>query len=324
MAIFISLWSIGAIWFFSFWISSILDLPLGPIAFLSGPGNVMHTGNISWSPSAYEAEPFQLYMPNAPRCTEIETNDVSFTLAIQLSEDRLWMVKHHCERWGSHPMSIAIHTKRTPKRITHDLVRMGCSQKHLIVNCVYDDGDYPINKLRNLAINSIQTTYCLYIDVDFWLSKHLHHVLAMQSVRETLVEDKQLALVIPAFQILRKGPGCEDLDSDECDESNVARMANDRNSLYKLIRSGDANIFDPTNPGGHHSTDYRAWLAEERLDALRDIECIQSNRYEPYLVFRFCGEIPPFQERFTGYGKNKLTWAMQMRQVGYKFKVSNR
>jgi hypothetical protein len=46
---------------------------------------------------------------------------------------------------------------------------------------------------------------------------------------------------------------------------------------------------------------------------------IKSNRYEPYLVVRYCSELPPFQEGFTGYGKNKMTWAMQLRKVGYQF-----
>ena len=49
------------------------------------------------------------------------------------------------------------------------------------------------------------------------------------------------------------------------------------------------------------------------------IECVKSNRYEPYLVFRYCHDLPPFQTAFTGYGKNKLTWVMHLRRLGYQF-----
>lgn len=309
MVLFLSAWSISTIGFFSVWISSDLNLP-GPIS-ISNP-------EIALNKPTGGAEPFQSVMTNTPGCTTLEAYEITFTLVMQLSEERLWMMKHHCERWGEHPISIAIHTKRKLLDVVNDMVGMGCSQKHIIINVMYEYGDYPINHLRNLAISSIQTTHCLYVDVDFWPSKDLYTTLSMQIVRDTLVEDDKLALVIPAFQITRKGPGCENSNSSECDALNAARMAKDRLSLYKLIRSRDAHMFDPTNPRGHHSTGYREWITQQQL---RDIDCIESNRYEPYLAFRFCGDIPPFQERFAGYGKNKLTWAMHMRRVGYRFKV---
>ena len=52
---------------------------------------------------------------------------------------------------------------------------------------------------------------------------------------------------------------------------------------------------------------------------LIDIECFQSNRYEPYVAFQYCDALPPFQEQFRGYGKNKVAWVRQMRWTGYIF-----
>ena len=79
-----------------------------------------------------------------------------------------------------------------------------------------------------------------------------------------------------------------------------------------------ASAFDPTNFGGHGSTRYKEWL-NQNSDELVDIPCVLSNRYEPYLVFRYCEDLPPFQNAFTGYGKNKMTWIMQLRRSGYVF-----
>lgn len=86
------------------------------------------------------------------------------------------------------------------------------------------------------------------------------------------------------------------------------------------------NVFDWTNLGGHGTTRYDRWLTVNRRrnddnedEVMMDINCFRSNRYEPYLAFRYCDNIPPFQERFEGYGKNKVVWVRQMRRMGYVF-----
>ena len=76
--------------------------------------------------------------------------------------------------------------------------------------------------------------------------------------------------------------------------------------MFQLIKMKKASTFDPTNVGGHGSTKYITWRDQE-VGTMVDLPCIKSNRYEPYLVFRYCSELPPFQEGFTGYGKNKMT-----------------
>ena len=91
--------------------------------------------------------------------------------------------------------------------------------------------------------------------------------------------------------------------------------------LKQQILAHKVTRFDPTNRGGHGSTRYKDWFKQnyDDGDPLLEIECFLSNRYEPYLVFRLCQELPPFQEAFTGYGKNKMTWVMQLRRMGYRF-----
>lgn len=135
----------------------------------------------------------------------------------------------------------------------------------------------------------------------------------MDSVKEEFAKDHKLAAVVPAFQIMRQ---CKEYR--DCREENLAKMPNTTEQMMDLVKNASAGAFDPTNRGGHGSTSYGAWYLQKEGE-MYDIPCFKSKRYEPYLAFRYCQDLPPFQEQFTGYGKNKLTWVMQMRRMGWDF-----
>ena len=72
-----------------------------------------------------------------------------------------------------------------------------------------DNGTYPINTLRNLAIRSVTTTHFVVLDVDLWPSSSLHD--SILSSPSSLLRSKYAALVIPAFQLdLPPPPGGSD------------------------------------------------------------------------------------------------------------------
>jgi len=263
---------------------------------------------------------FQLYTPHAPSCSKsIQPDDISFTLVSQLSNDRLWMVRYHCERWGNNPMSLVVFSDRTSEDVKADLVSQGCSEEHVAVQTVsptkYDPTgtEYPVNLLRNIAFAAVKTTHIVYADVDFWPSSDLHSTLMERHIRERFASDHKLATVVPVFQMFRR---CKEYK--DCRGSNIPAMPRWKNSLFGLIKKKQASTFDPTNVGGHGSTKYITWRDQDK-GTFVDLPCIKSNRYEPYLAFRYCSDLPPFQEGFTGYGKNKMTWVMQLRRAGYLF-----
>mmetsp|Transcript_3040 Transcript_3040/g.5440 ORF Transcript_3040/g.5440 Transcript_3040/m.5440 type:complete len:657 (-) Transcript_3040:160-2130(-) len=264
---------------------------------------------------------FQFSTPDAPSCAApLSPADVTFTLVTQLSEDRIWMIPHHCDRWGkSHPLSIVVFTDRSADDVTAQLVSDGCSPDQLAVQTVsksrYDPTgtEYPVNILRNMAFSRVRTTHAVYADVDFWPSAELHDLLSRPSVVERFAGDAKLAVVVPAFQMTRRCPEYRD-----CRELNIPSMPRHKKALLSLVKKREASSFDPTNAGGHGSTKYITWRDQE-AGVLKDLPCIKSNRYEPYLAVRYCRDLPPFQEGFTGYGKNKMTWAMQLRRTGYLF-----
>ena len=63
---------------------------------------------------------------------------------------------------------------------------------------------------------------------------------------------------------------------------------------------------------------YKEWLLQED-GSLLEIPCLKSNRYEPFVVVRYCRDLPPFQEAFSGYGKNKMSRMMHLVRSGYTF-----
>jgi hypothetical protein len=266
------------------------------------------------------------------------------------------MMKHQCDRYrnqkgrpnAQHKMSIAVYSNATLDEILDELREMDCgvtdklenNVEALVVVSVLDGrthgawNDYPVNELRNLALSKVQTTHILYIDVDFWPSENLYEFLLggvkasggdeaevtdspyTEDIRRYLFEDPKLALVIPAFQLWRR---CNEWI--DCPEDNLPHMEASRTFnglLQELVHNRSISIFDPKNKGGHGSTDYKEWFYQP-AGSLHDIECLKSNRYEPYVLVRYCQDLPPFQTVFSGYGKNKLTWIMQLVAEGYVF-----
>jgi hypothetical protein len=262
--------------------------------------------------------PFEQYTRHAPSCNDhpLQPDDVQFTLVTQLSSDRLWMLRHHCQRWP-YPMSVAVLTNQTQSQVLDGLVHMGCDSSQLTVQVLsatdYPDTDYPVNVLRNLALSHVTTSHVMYVDIDFWVSTDLHRLLNADSTRQALANNHKLAVVVPAFQLHRV---CREWR--ECPELNIPKMPHTMDDLLTLLRDKHGSMFDPTNRGGHGSTLYAPWIHQDP-GSLLEIPCIRSNRYEPYLAFRHCHETPPFQPAFSGYGKNKMTMVMHMRRTGYTF-----
>jgi Glycosyl-transferase for dystroglycan len=263
---------------------------------------------------------FQRYSEKAPLCTPLTVSQVSYTLVTQLSIDRLWMMKYHCDRWGSSsPISVAILTNQTTANTKQALLQMGCPSKTLTVQTLPISSnsdalmDYPVNHLRRMALSQVRTSHVMYVDIDFWESENLHDILHQTSVREALAADNKLSLVVPAFQLNRR---CTEYR--ECPEKNIPQMPRTWQNMVDTIMDRHGSPFDPTNRGGHGSTLYSRWIKQNPGELL-PLSCIKSNRYEPYLAFRYCHDLPPFQTHFSGYGKNKMTWVMQLRREGYIF-----
>jgi hypothetical protein len=256
---------------------------------------------------------FQSKSITGPVCGALASEDVTFSLVTQCSESRLWMLKHHCARWKG-PMSLAVYTNRTHHQVSHDLQSLDCPHDRVALQIFPSDGslvDYPINALRNLAFAAVETSHAVYLDIDFWPSSQLEEELLRH--QPYLAASNLRALILPAFSLMRQ---CREWR--ECPEQNLPAMPATQQDVYDGLMAKRMFPFDPTNRGAHGSTRYQDWI-KQSADEILPIDCFESQRYEPYLVVRYCRDLPPFQEGFAGYGKNKVTWLMQLRRAGWTF-----
>lgn len=81
------------------------------------------------------------------------------------------------------------------------------------------------------------------------------------------------------------------------------------------LAEGSCSVFDVEyNPQGQSSTNTRAWRKFDRHGTYR-IPCLASERYEPFVVLRRTQQTPMFDERFHGYGKNKVQLLVHLRRA---------
>ena len=183
-----------------------------------------------------------------------------------------------------------------------------------------DFSDYPGNALRNLAIDQVDTTHFLMLDADFTPSDELAEAFAQ--LPAALVRDPLAALVVPAFEY--KVYECN--STHQCFKDHKGSLPHDVRSLKQCTEEGMCGVFyEIFAPETHESTDYERWwraaLAGDRTPYR--VPCFGSLKYEPYVVLRRSGlqSPPPYDTRFTGYGKNKIQHLQHLRFLGYRFEV---
>jgi hypothetical protein len=270
--------------------------------------------------------PFLAESTALPVCQNVEAKDVTYSLVVQCSDDRLWMMEHHCQRWSVNnaqpSLSLVVYTNETLREIKLMLQRMNCPvDSGLTVQIfpkIYKAKDYPVNKFRNDAFAAVKTTHAVHLDIDFLTSTNLFTTLDTPTIRSKLAESIQHAMVVPAFQLQ---PQCPSTANDaDCPDHHIPLMPKIKdNEMISSLENGTITVFNILqNKDGHGSTRYDVWMNQSSEDWL-EIPCVKSNRYEPYLVVRVCRDLPPFQPVFKGYGKNKISWILHLRHLGWKF-----
>ena len=121
---------------------------------------------------------------------DIRANYTGVTLTLHLSQSHLNRLPYHLDRWkGSVSVAIQVHEKvlnemiQSISTITRKNIRFTfyvikkkedgnkhCTFKSVNNTIVYYPNCYVINELRNLAIETIQTTHYILVDGDGLLS----------------------------------------------------------------------------------------------------------------------------------------------------------
>jgi hypothetical protein len=250
------------------------------------------------------------------------------TLVSQASSDRLWMVEELCKRWHG-PIALAIFvplskfgndTSSSSAALGQVQTLCGTRLTYSVhkASSIVELTDYPVNVLRNKALDLVRTSHLLTIDIDFCPSTGLYdEILTHAKLHQS---NPKLASVVPAFQ--RHGSSCSSIEKCKALACVSHFLPSDISELNQCIVAKNCIVFQADNNiEGHSTTQSSEWL---RLSPMwsgpQPLSCIKSSRYEPYLVLNVL-EAPRYDERFFGYGKNKIQYIQHLRFAGFKFAV---
>jgi len=159
---------------------------------------------------------------------------------------------------------------------------------------------YPINVLRNIALGATRTPFAFPLDIDFVPSQDLYY-----QIQAYLPRVKE-AVVVPAFEVT---DGSIHLPAPA--------------TKYDLLRRIPKAFHVNKAPFAHKATRSLKWLGETRAKYRIHVDSGTHESYEPYIVIRR-KSLPGYDERFMGYGFNKVQWILCLRCLGYRFSVLGR
>ena len=131
------------------------------------------------------------------------------------------------------PISIALYLKKEDWETFMTVKsQMGLEERVSIALYLQTDSSlYPINALRNIAIQNVHTSHFFMSDMDMWPSFSLHDVL--QSLPSYILGDDMFAGIIPAFEIEK--PACSSLS--DCVSKYFSKNPVDFRSVPQFPRS---------------------------------------------------------------------------------------
>ena len=253
-------------------------------------------------------------------------------LAVQLSSDRADLLSRILFRWKG-PVSAAVLIKNSKKETLQengmieafsDRLDASRSEKLKFSFLRYTGSHpsqrfqhYPVNKLRNMAIRGCTSKYVVTLDVDFLPSKNAYENI--QRHLHLLDGVGRNALVLPAFEVdadvLNKGIHAVDsvLTKPFLRDLYMVDARNEwRNTPKTLSKARPFQLMHYKD--GHYATDNEKWMTAEAPYTVA-----YKWGYEPYLVLK--RPFPLFDERFIGYGQNKVSYSYELAAAKFTFIV---
>lgn len=197
------------------------------------------------------------------------------------------------DRWKG-PVSAALYSQN----IEADLREIAGLRDRVDFHLVgASQGLYPVNTLRNVALNNCRTDYLILADVDFVPNKGIY-----EYVKKNLPEwrkEPRAVYIFPAFEI---DGFPQDVPADKA-----------------ALKAMGGRIHQVHNDKGrdiaHKYVDYARWMTATQV-----YEAQYSFPFEPY--FLAPRTIPRYDVRFYGYGNDKASHGYELNAAGFKFMVT--
>uniref|UniRef100_A0A7S3CWR7 Uncharacterized protein n=1 Tax=Palpitomonas bilix TaxID=652834 RepID=A0A7S3CWR7_9EUKA len=245
---------------------------------------------------------------------EYQPSSTDVTAVTQLSVDRLKALRAFAQRWKG-PISACVFIReQVDEEVMGAFLRSmsAKSASRFVISFVYalpTEGDYteyermyPINKLRNVALSAAPTDMVFLVDADFVPSPNLYPSISDEDNFAQicdLMEAKRSVLVVPAFEIEKR-----------------AAYPSTMEELRDALNGGTAHVFHEQHfAAGHSATDTPRWLYSQA-----PYEVKYEVNYEPYIIAKK-STLPHYDERFRGYGMNKISHLYNVAADGHHFFV---
>lgn len=252
--------------------------------------------------------------PNEPLRTflyfkefQIKELDNDVTLVVHLSIERLPVFEQLASHWTG-PISVAIYLPESETDALEDYIQSSeylADRQDIGYHLVFRDKglNYPINRLRNIALDQARTPNVYLSDVDFLpshgLHEHLRRTISKLRDGQDLNPLEKRAIVIPAFE-----------NSQYRLDYPFSKM-----DLLTQLDLGIVTTFrEQIWPKGQAPTDYRRWRFSTKL-----YKVLWEPDYEPFVVTS--RDVLRFDESFVGFGWNKVEHTTMMAATGYEFFV---
>ena len=234
--------------------------------------------------------------------TSTDIHDV--TLVTQLTFDRVSRLPHLLSHWSG-PASIAIYVEdhdleNLYKTLNSSATISTRARKDLSIHVVFNNSIvYPINYIRNVAMDCVSTPYMFLDDFDF-LPNFESYPAIKKAINDNDMDNyKQTALVVPAFETV---------------EHEIS-FPKSKEEMLSLIKKDQVRQFHVKVWAQAHSpTMYKKWKL-----ATKPYKARYRLHYEPYIVVS--SDVVRYDTRFVGFGWNKVSHIMELHAQSYKFLV---
>ena len=232
-------------------------------------------------------------------------NEYDITLVSQFSIDRLSFLEILLKHWKG-PISLAAYvTDEEALKLQNYLhtTKEVRNRQNLMIHVVYKiNMVYPVNFLRNVALNASTTPYVFLNDFDFMPNFDLYSML-QHAVKQFTLDTQKRALVVPAFETVHYK------------NAHNPPFPKDKKILLEQEHKKWLRPFHILQwEKAHGYTNYRKWLSTDHSYVVK-----YHLHYEPYVVVH--RNVTRYDQRFVGYGWNKVSHIMELNAQGYEFVV---